>query len=94
LSITDYVNPFIQQDPNTGLRALVFHNAVGKNYGMNLTHNFRKELDVSVGVNYSTSESNFAVDQEEDLDELLANLVNALGSYSKLTMSLTVSKTF
>jgi tetratricopeptide (TPR) repeat protein len=94
LSITDYVNPFIQQDPNTGLRALVFHNAVGKNYGMNLTHNFRKELDVSVGVNYSTSESNFAADQEEDLDELLANLVNALGSYSKLTMSLTVSKTF
>ncbi|MFZ5874860.1 MAG: tetratricopeptide repeat protein [Nitrospirota bacterium] len=94
LSITDYVNPFQQVDANTGLRALVVHNAVGKNYGLNVTHNFRQELDVSVGVNFSTNDSNFAVDQEEDLDELLANLVDALGSYRKLTMSLTVSKTF
>jgi hypothetical protein len=93
LAITDYVNPFVTQDPNTGLRALVSHNTVWKNYGFNLSHSFRKELDVSVGVNVIENDSNFAVDNE-DLDELLANLVTAGGSYSKLTIALTVSKTF
>jgi hypothetical protein len=94
LAITDYVNPFQQIDANTGARALVVHSSVGKTYGLNVTHSFRKELDVSLGISLARNDSNFALDQQEDLDELLSNLVSALGSYRKLTASLTVSKTF
>jgi tetratricopeptide (TPR) repeat protein len=94
ISVTDYVNPFTQVDANTGESSLVSHNAVGKNYGLNFTHNFRKDLDLSVGAQVIQSESNFSVDRPEDLTDLLNDLVKATGSYQKLIVSMQVSKSF
>jgi hypothetical protein len=73
---------------------LVFRQATSKTYGLDFSYQFRNDLVISLGMNLLESESNFLVDRSEDLNELLNNLVQAAGSFSKRTMAVSVSKTF
>jgi tetratricopeptide (TPR) repeat protein len=96
LGFVDFVNPtretIVRGDQPVS--TLVFRQATSKTYGLDFSYSFRNDLVISVGMNLLRSESNFSLDRTEDLDELLNNLVQAAGSFSKRTMTVSVSKTF
>jgi tetratricopeptide (TPR) repeat protein len=96
LGLVDFVNPtretIVRGDQP--VTSLVFRQATSKTYGLDFSYQFRNDLVISLGMNLLESESNFSVDRSEDLNELLNNLVQAAGSFSKRTMAVSVSKTF
>ncbi len=96
LGLTDFVNPtretIVRGDQQ--ITSLVFRKSTSKSYGLDLSYQFRNDLVISLGMNLVRAESNFSLDREEDLGELLNNLVRAAGSFRKKTMALSVSKTF
>ncbi|MEW6682323.1 MAG: tetratricopeptide repeat protein [Nitrospirota bacterium] len=96
LGLLDFVNPtretIVRGDQPVS--SLVFRQATSKTYGLDFSYTFRNDLVISIGMNLLESESNFSLDRSEDLNELLNNLVQAAGSFSKRTMAVSVSKTF
>lgn len=96
LGLLDFVNPtretIVRGDQPVS--SLVFRQATSKTYGLDFSYTFRNDLVISIGMNILESESNFSLDRSEDLNELLNNLVQAAGSFSKRTMTVSVSKTF
>ena len=85
---------FVHPATTVAVSSLVFRQVTSKAYGLDLSYAFRNDLVISVGMNLLENESSFSVDRAEDLDELLNNLVQAAGSFSKRTMTVSVSKTF
>jgi tetratricopeptide (TPR) repeat protein len=96
LGLTDFVNPFRVTVPrgDQQVQTLIFLQGTATNIGLNLSRQFRNDVTVSLGMDLQRQQSNFSLDQSEDVNELLNQLVQARGSFRKRTVSLTVTKEF